>query len=213
MTYRPQPRLTIKELRPIVEFYHTRLPAWRIVRDDTLIREDGPVAQGITFDRLSHGVYRPTGHVRVLVAPQVSWVFELCQKLNVKVRQVTRRQDGLEFRNRVIDAIRAEFVPSVDSPLVAEDVLDLYEQQANPPHSAVAYSLAALNAYLGKEKRALYWCSRFAELLDASGRQLKDFDYKQQEFVHSIEEWIKEGESKEQLERVLQAERRKWGLI
>lgn len=211
MTYCPQTRLTTKELRPIVDFYHARFPTWRIVRDDTLVRDDGPVLQGITFDRLSYGVYRPTGHIRVLVAPQDSWVFELCQKLNVKVRQVTRRQDNPEFRDRVVEAIRAEFRPNVDAPLVAEEVLRLYEREAVPT-SVQAYSLATLNAYLGQDVRALYWCSRFTELANEGGRTWQEFDYKQRASLDSLEQWINEGVAKQQLERVLQDERHKWHL-
>lgn len=209
--YRPQPRLTLKELQSIMEFYHSKFPSWRVVREDTLIRETGPVVQGITFDRLSYGVYRPTGHIRVLIAPEDSWGFELPQFL-IKPREIDRRQDR-EFRDRVVEAIREQFIPSVDDPLIPEEVLERYEQEANPPRSSDAYSLAALNAYLGHDERALYWCSRFKDLVDASGRQLQDFDRKQQTFLDSLEGWIKTGDAKQQLEQVLQGERRKWGLV
>lgn len=203
-------RLTLAELRPIVEFYNVTVPTWRVARKDTLIREAGPVLQGITFERLSGGEYRPTGHVRVLVAPRDFWAMELDQVLNVKVRQINPRQDR-EYRDRVVDAIRAEFVPNVDRPLVAEDVLSLLEREALPT-SGEAYSLAALNAYLGHDERALYWCSRFAEMLKASGRELQPFDHKQQAFLASLEGWIRAGDAKQQLEEVLQEERRKWGI-
>ena len=66
-------RLTLKELRPIIGFYHSRFPGWRLLDKDTLIRETSPLVQGITFERLSYGVYRPIGYIRVLVAPEAVW--------------------------------------------------------------------------------------------------------------------------------------------
>jgi hypothetical protein len=209
MTYEPPKRLTLKELRPIIAFYRATFPTWRIVGRDMLVREAGPVVQGIAFERLSGGEYRPTGHIRVLVAPGEFWFLELSQNLS-KPRQINRRQHP-EFRNRVVEAIRAEFVPCVDSPLVAEEVLQLYERKAHPT-SAEAYSLAPFNAYLGHDTRALYWCSRFTELVNELGNPWQDFDHKRREFLDQLERWLKVGEAKQQLERVLQEERRKWGL-
>jgi hypothetical protein len=211
MTYRLPTRLTLKELQPIMGFYHAKFPTWRVVREDTLIREAGPVAQGITFERLSSGDYRPTGHIRVLVAPGEFWFLELSQNLS-KPRQINRRQHP-EFRDRVVEAIRAEFMPSVDRPLVVEEVLELYEHEANPPRSPDAYSLAPLNAYLGHDERAMHWCSRFTQLVNEVGNPWQDFDYKRRAFLDQLEQWLQAGEAKQQLERVLQEERRKWGLV
>jgi hypothetical protein len=208
--YRRHPRLTITELRAIVEFYHAHFPTWNVIEKGTLVREDGPVAQAITFERLSGGDYRPTGHIHVLIVPADHWYFELPQDLNIQVRHISRRQDR-EFRPQVLEAIRAEFVPNVDRPLVAEEVLKLYEEKAYPS-SPEAYSLAALNAYLGHNERALYWCSRFAELVNEGSKPWQDFDLKRRGFLEQLEIWIREGGAKQQLECVLQEERRKWRL-
>jgi hypothetical protein len=208
--YRNQPRLTIQELGSIIEFYQAHFPSWNVIQKDILVREDGPVAQGIAFERLSGGEYRPTGHIHVLVAPADHWFLELSQRLS-KNRHINRRQHP-EFRDRVVEAIRAEFVPSVDRPLVAEEVLKLYEEKAYPSDPE-AYSLAALNACLGHDDRARYWCSRFTDLVNAIGRPWQDFDYKRRAFLDQLEKWIQAGDAKQQLERVLQEERRKWGLV
>lgn len=208
--YKAKPRLTIADLQPIVDFYRVHFPDWKVVKDQTLAREDGPVMQGITFDRLSGGVYRPTGHIRVLVAPEDFGVYELTQHLNIKVRHIERRAHE-SLKQRVVEAIRAEFVPSVDRPLDAQEVLILYEQRAVPT-SPQAYSLAALNAYCGNDARALYWCSQFTELLNIKGKPWQEFDYKRRHFLDQLEKWLQAGEAKLQLEHVLQVERRKWGL-
>lgn len=208
--YKAKPRLTISELRSIVEFYHAHFPTWKLIQKGTLVREDGPVAQGIVFERLSAGDYRPTGHVHVLVAPADYWFLELSQNLK-KHSSVSRRQDR-EYRPRVLEAFRSEFVPKVDRPLVAEEVLKLYEREANPPASPDAYSLAPLNAYLGHEERALYWCSRFPELVAESSNPWEECDLKRKEFLDRLTSWIKAGVAKQELQKVLEEERRKWGL-
>lgn len=207
----PKPRLTTRELNPIIAFYHTQLPSWKIIQKDILAREDGPIAQGIAFERLSGGEYRPIGHIHVLVAPAEHWYLEMPQDLNIKVRQINRRQHP-EFRDRVIEAIRAEFVPHVDAPLIAEEVLSLYERELNPPRSLDAYSLAAFSAFLGQNDRAIYWCLRFTELVNASGATWLDCDYKRREFLDRLESWIKAGTAKVELQKVLLDERHKWGL-
>jgi hypothetical protein len=208
--YKRKPRLTVTELRSIIEFYHAYFPAWKVIQRSTLVREDSPVVQGITFERLSGGEYRPTGHIHVLVVPTDYWFLELPQDLNIKLRQINRRQHP-ELRDRVVEAIRAEFVPSVDRPLVAEEVLELYEERAHPT-APEAYSLAALNAYLGHAERARYWCSRFTELVNNLGRPWQDFDYQRRAFLDQLEKWLDAGDARQQLEHVLQEERRKWGL-
>jgi hypothetical protein len=114
----------------------------------------------------------------------------------------------------VVEAIHREFVPKVDEPLFAEEVLKLYEREALPT-DAEAHSLAPFNAYFSYKDRALYWCDKFKQLLDDKTRQgltLQDFDYKNLAFINELEKWIKSGNVQEQLERVLQEERRKWGL-
>lgn len=209
--FQREPRLTIKELRSIIEFYHGHFPTWKVIRKDTLVREDGPIVQGITFERLSGGQYRPTGHIRVLVAPEDFWGMDLSQPLNVKLRQIERRRDTPEIRERVVQAMYAEFLPRVDQPLIAEQVLNFYEDSAYPV-SHQAYSLAPLNAYLGHDERALHWCSRFTELVNASGNPWQELEQKQLAFLDELEKWLKAGDAKQQLERVLQDERRKWGL-
>ncbi len=207
--YRVQPRLTDSELCSIVEFYHAHFPTWKVIEKDTLVRESAPIVQGIAFERLSGGEYRPTGHIRVLVAPEDHWSLELSQRLN-KHSSISRRQDR-DYRPQVLASIRAEFIPCVDRPLNAEEVLKHYESEAYPS-SPEAYSLAALNAYLGHEKLALYWCSHFSELVEASTDPWQECDLQRRDFLDQLVTWIKAGTAKAELERVLQLERNKWGL-
>jgi len=202
--------MTLNELRPIAEDYYRAFTDWRFLEGELLARESGPVMQVIGFERLSTGSYRPVCGLYCLCIPDRDGRFGH-QFLNVKVRQVHPRAHEIT-REKVVEAIRQEIVPSVDRPLVAEEVLELYERQANPPRSLDAYSLAALNAYLGHDQRALYWCSRFTELVNESANRWQDFDYKRRAFLDQLEKWIHARNAKEQLDRVLQEERRKWGL-
>jgi hypothetical protein len=203
-------RITLKELKPIIEYYQAQFPGWRIVRGDTLVREVPPVLQGVTFERLSYGVYRPIGHIRVLVAPEPFWGFDLPQHLNVKVRTVDRREHP-RMRGQVVEAMRAEFQPPMDRPLVAEEVLDLFESKAVPT-AAQAYSLAPLNAYLGHLERAKTWCERWKELIAKLGLPPGDSDQDRLAYINQLENWLQAGTAHVELEEVLERERRKWKL-
>ena len=198
--------MTVSELRPIVAFYHSNLPGWRAVREDTLFREAGPVLQGITFERLSYGSYRPIGYIRVLVAPEKCWVFELPQHLDAKIRQIDPRAHEV-LCYKVAQAIRTEFLPDVGVPLEAASVLALYERSA-VPSGPEAYSLAALNAYLGDRDRALYWCSQFSSLVTGAGAW-QEYDYRRLNFLNRLRTLIVSGEANAWLDRVLEDERRR----
>lgn len=143
------------------------------------------------------------GFVRVLVAPGGGGLDRVLP--SVKARAHAHQLP------KMIEAMRREFVPSVDAPLVPEEVLELCEREAIPK-SPEAYSLAALSAYLDHHDRALYWCHRFPELVDQLAHGWQKWDVEQGDFLKKLESWIQAGEAREQLEHVLQAERKKWGL-
>jgi hypothetical protein len=202
--------LTLKELRPIVQYYHSHFPTWRVILDDSLVREAAPVIQGVTVERLSYGAYRMIGYVRVLVAPRDEWAFELPQELNHKLISIGRREHDA-LRERVVDAMRNEFEPAMDEPLNPEGVLQLYETRSLPTIPQ-AYSLAALNAYLERADRCVYWCERFQELLARFGRPPSETDILRQSYLSQLRQWLDKGTAREQLEQILLQERRKWGL-
>jgi hypothetical protein len=113
--------------------------------------------------------------------------------------------------NSVIEAIHRESAPSVDEQLLPEQVLAIHEGR-EPIRSPDAHHLAALNAYIGRIDRALYWCNRFPELVNQHGLGWQDFDHKRQAFLTNLKQWIEAGQAKEQLDHIVQAERRQWGL-
>ncbi len=198
----------MRKLEPIVQDYQTQLFGWDLVQKDTLIRVNGPILQGITFERLSSGVYRPMAYIRVLTVPQGGGM--LTQYLNVKVRSVKLAEHD-RMRDRVVEAMRREFVPNVTHSLNPMRVLKLCEREAVPT-GPQAYLLASLNAYLGRKTQALHWCSRYTELVDAHGRPWQDSENERHAFLDLLEQWINEGTEKQHLERVLQTEREKWKL-
>lgn len=203
-------RITVEELRPIVKDYHRAFFDWRFLEGELLARENGPVMQVIGFERLSTGSYRPVCGLHYLCIPNRDGQFGH-QFLNVKVRQVHPRAHE-SIRDNVIEAIHREIVPSVDAPLDPEQVLQMHESYEFI-RSPDAYSLAALNAYLGHNERALYWCYRFSELVNESPNPWQDFDIKRQAFLEQVKTWIESGTAKRELERVMQEERHRWGLV
>jgi len=48
---------------------------------NSLVRENGPILQGVLFNRSADDVYRPTGFIRVLTAPEPVGILELPQPL------------------------------------------------------------------------------------------------------------------------------------
>jgi hypothetical protein len=129
----------------------------------------------------------------------------------VKLREIDRRRDK-QCRHQVVQAMQREFFPMMDAPLEASAVLEFYENEATSPNYQDAYSLAALNAYLGRDHRALHWCRLFAGLVDKTGLEWDAQDSAERDCLVRLQAWIQNGEAKEHLERVLQEERRKWGL-
>lgn len=195
-------RMTLRELEPFVAQYQAQFPGWKRTFPEAFGREAGPVAQEIWFERLSTGDYRPTSCIRIFPAPS-GRAFH--QDLNVKVRQVRPREHEYKFP-KVLEAIHKEIIPPVDEPLIPEDVLERFESMG-PHNSPEAHDLAALNAYLGHDERAMYWCHRFPALVDKLGGEWMECDHGRHAFLQQLEKWIKNGEAKLRLEEVIQSER------
>jgi hypothetical protein len=202
-------RLTMKELKPFVLDYYRAFPHWKLLLPDLFARESGPLIQAIAFERLSYGSYRPQAWVSYLCVPDRDGGLDP-QWLNVRLRQIDPRAHE-RLRDKVVEAIHREIVPSVDAPLDPVQVLALHEAK-QCVRSPDAHHLAALNAYLAHEERALYWCMRFPEMVEQEGVGWHDFDFKRRAFLDDLKRWIKAGEAKQQLERIVQEERRKWRL-
>jgi hypothetical protein len=201
--------MTLKELEPIVADYHRALPNWHVLEKELIARESGPILQYIGFERLSTGAYRVQYGIYYLCVADRDGGF-VPNYLSVKQSIHARAHNSM--RDKVVEAIHKEIVPSVDALLDPEQVLSLHEAH-EPIRSPDAHHLAALNACLGHDDRALYWCCRFPELVEETGLGWHEWDYKRQAFLESLKQWIEAGEAKEQLEPIVQDERRKWGLI
>jgi hypothetical protein len=191
--------------------YHRFLPEWLHIPEDSLVRFDGPVLQGICWERLSGGTYRPMNFMRALVSPEPQskggagfWM------------QIPKGSPGtvsLRWHSEklvaMFETMKREFKPLIVQPLDANEVLGLAECEAVPTCQE-AYALAGLNAYLGHAGRALCWCQRYDSLVDSVGLPWNDLDRAQRRFLDTLVRWIEAGEAKRQLDVVLQEERRKW---
>lgn len=202
-------RISVSQIKRIAHEYKERLPGWQQIRPGTLGRTAEAVAQCIGFERLSTGTYRPVGFLRVLAAPDTPGVMELPQHLNVKLRQITETQHE-KLKEQVLDAMRREFVPSLDRPLDPASILERYEREAVPT-SAEAYSLCALNAYYSRFERARFWRRSFAELVLCQGSS-EDWDRERQSFLDELEQWIQAGCANQRLPEVVKEEKRKLGF-
>ncbi|MCP4247701.1 MAG: hypothetical protein GY778_11685 [bacterium] len=198
-----QRKLKLAELKPLLQDYHKIIPEWDIHKSDTLFRAVGPALQLVYFERSASRTYRPMACVRILAAPGGGGLDRHLEPVRLRAHSY--------MLPKMIEAMRHEIVPSIESPLEPNEVLDLCEREAIPK-SPEAYSLAALNAYLGDEQRALYWCGRFLELVAQAPYGWAEWDVERGDFLKILEGWIMAGEVREQLDKVVQSERQKWGL-
>lgn len=202
--------LSLKDLQPIVQDYYRSFPDWKLLEREVIARESGPLLQVFGFQRLSTGGYRPVFGIHYLCVPNRDASFGV-QFLQRPLQDIDLHVHDLK-RDKVVNAIFQEVVPSVSAPLVPEQVLAMHEG-TTPIRSPDAFALAALNGYLGHIDRALHWCDRFPKLVEQLGLGWQEFDIKRKDFLDSLKLWIEMGQSKIQLDRVLTDERRKWGLV
>ncbi len=203
-------KMTLKELKPFVADYHKVFKDWSLVKPEILVRESGSVLQYIGFERLSWGNYRTSSGIYVMCVPDRDGAGFGPQWLNVKVQSIDPRAHTRLY-DKVVEAMKSEFFPRVEEALTPEVVLDYLEEQAIPTIRQ-ALSLATLNAYLGHDNRAIYWCERFSQLVEELGHGWQEWDIRRRSFLEQLAEWIRNGQAKERLEEILQAERKNWGL-
>lgn len=209
-----------KDLIRITNDYLPQFPGWRCLGFDTLIRENGPILQGILFNRASSDVYKPMGFIHVLCSPSSMDVMglELPQSLKHK-NGAPDRAIGLSNHERllpeVVADLRKQILPQIDKPLEPIKVLDLYLKMAVPTLSQ-AESIAALQSYFGFEKDAKRWIGRFRQLFDDRKKifgDLPEFDNKDKAFIDELEAWLVGGMAKQNLTLIIEEERRKFGLL
>ncbi len=195
------------ELKAITRDYLSAFPSWHLVTKHCIGREVNPILQQIWFEALRTGAYRPMAAIHVLCAPEAGG---LVQMLSIKYQSIYPKNHA-QMRDRVIDAMKREFVPSIVEPLVPTDVLQLYESK-QILKSPDAHALAGFNAYLGRWERALYWCREFPKLVEAIGHGWQPWDREQGAYLRVLEEKSASGTATEWLEGVISQERRRLGL-
>lgn len=210
--------LTTKQITQVaIDYRDAAFPHWRMLATEgMLLRTERCVAQGICFDRASDKVYRPMGFIRVLVAPKHVGVMELPQEIRHPKggqRSVHIREHEKEMPD-IIREIRHQVKPSIENPLDPEEVLNLYEREARTRERlAEAYSLAALTAYLGQEKRCKCWTKRYNDLLkERYAAYAQPIDYERQQFLNRLESWIRRGIVRERLDTVMESQKRQMNL-
>jgi hypothetical protein len=201
------------QIHRIAQDYREAFPGWRISIDLDLVRAEGPILQGILFDRSSKEDYRPTGYVRTLTTPAPTRVLALFQPLKNRNGSPGRRVSiGSHERElaEIADELRLQIRPLLDQPLDVNEVLALLEAEAIPK-AAQAYSLATLHAYLERPKDARSWCARF-EKLQGEFTDWGEVETERAAFIKELIGWLDGEEAHKRLEEVIIAERRKLGI-
>jgi len=206
--------IKMKEIYRIAQFYLQAFPGWRIVEKHCIVRESGPVLQGIALDRVSFAdEFRVVAFFRVMIVPCDFFGYELPEHLRghrggdrmVHLRDYERRRD------EIVSEIRRQITPRVDLALDPLEVLSMYEA-ADAPTLGKAEAIAALHAYFGHDRKARKWCKVFRKEAAKTRAALGDQRYLSTDYVDSLERWLDNGETQVQLDRILQGERKKLGL-
>jgi hypothetical protein len=222
-----------KDIRRIARDYQLAFPNWQFLEPGAIARVSGPVLQGIVFDRSARDIYRPTGYIRVLTVPKSAGIMELPQQLtypNGAPQREVKLSNHEKERAEIIQELYRQIWPRLDRSLDPLEVLEVYERKAIPK-TPEAYSLAALCAYLGYESRARDWIRRFRELdlewekywmsdpkrkkyrLSEAGQKGRQPYLERTKFVDNLEKWLDKGKAKQELERVIEQELNKLGLV
>lgn len=205
----PIKKITQSELGAIVADYHRLLPGWQQIGADAVARADGPLMHCVGFECLRGGDYRPMNFVRALVTPEPAAGFFHQIPQSWPLTLLPRQHE--EYYRRMFENMKHEFRPSITEGFDALKMLDLCDEDA-VPKSSQAYALAALNAYVGREDRARYWCSRFPKLVDGVAYPWQPLDHQQKAFLDLLVGWLDTGEAKVRLQEILKDRRKKEGF-
>jgi hypothetical protein len=210
--------INIKDIKRITKDYLDLFPLWNILGNNILFRDNGPILQGLLFERASTDVYRPTGFIRVLCAPNPvdAMIMELPQGLSYP-NGAPCRSISLQSHEKVIfDVVgdmKTQIYPPLDLPLAPIKVLAFYVKEAVPT-IIEAYSLGALHAYFGLNKDAKEWIKRYKQLVLEQKMEDIDSEYeaKRENFINELEIWIGEGIANEKLRKIIDEEKKKLGI-
>ncbi len=192
-------RLTKKQLVGYLQDYRDAFPDWDVLHGVMLSRSSGPVTQHVSFEALRSGGYRPLHTLSVVGPPGAGQM--LAEHLDVHNRQV-RPRDHERMRPRVIQAIKGQFLPTADGPLVPAEVLERCEGRTvaeGITNAQVFTALAALNVHVGHIDKGLAWCEGSDALLENWGGRLADWQVQLASFNPQFREAIQAGTGRELL--------------
>ncbi len=160
------------------------------------MRISGPIAQQVWFENLRSGAYRPATAISILVAKGASLMHQF---LDVRHREVLPREHDAEFEG-VCNAMREQFVPSIISPLDANEVCRLCEERAGERLND-AHSLAALNAYLGNIDSAKKWIETLKRLMKDRS-DLEEWEKDRVNAANALQQAIENGNVRSLLDEI-----------
>jgi hypothetical protein len=192
--------MTKSELRNYVEAYRGLFSDWMEVRGEGFVRISGPIAQKVWFENLRSGAYRPAAGISILSAKGGSMMHQF---LDFPNREILPRDHNSKFE-RVCTAMIEQFVPSIISPLNANEVCRVCEEHAAERIND-AHSLSALNAYLGNIDAARQWIDTLRRLT-TDRTDLEGWEKERVLAADALEEAIESGNVKAVLDEICLSE-------
>jgi hypothetical protein len=182
----------------LVEYFNTyrdRFPDWAVEHEVTLTRMAWPIKQVVAFQALRSGAYRPSSVVAIL--PALGHCHVLSKWLDIKHREILPREHASKWA-MVLEAMEQQFLPLIRKPLDVAEVVQLAEEEVvREKIENINYScgLATLNACLGNQDRALWWCDRLEAQLSCLGRAPADWEMQKSAFTRQLRDAIRRGDA------------------
>jgi hypothetical protein len=132
-------RLKLSDLEPILNEYRDWLSSWKQVGKDRLVRHNGAFLQGLWFDRLSTGHFRPTLYTKALTIPESKGILTF-QHIAIAVHP-SNRSDSLNNLKRH----SSQYSPDPAKPFTEKRFYSEINslQLKNPAQIAAAASISA----------------------------------------------------------------------
>ena len=196
--------MTKGQLKAVVAEYAARFPEWTIYVDGTaFVRRSGPIQQMIWFQKMRSASYRPSHGIRALVLPEAH--IRMLPQLPFRPSTVTYTSHEKRMAE-MLNAMERQFRPDIRKALDIAEVLALCEAEAQsmPDTTNNMAMLAILNAWLGHDTDALYYCERMQHCPLPKLAPMPEWEEAMQAFGRNLAKAVRVGSAKEFLEAAVQ---------
>lgn len=207
--------LKIKELEPIVREYASYFPGLQVWERDMLVRREGPLLQGILFNRSSGNDYQPEGFFYNVIDPGMTpgtmlWVQDLPWKPSGVPGRRVKIENHASERDEIVEGLRNYIQPSLSQPLKLEEVVSILEE-IEKPDTNETFLIAVIYNYLENAAKAKQWIQEHQRLAE-SVPTWKEQEAQRMEVLKKITDWLNEDKVREHMDALIEKRCNELGL-